>query len=130
MTKMATTEEEEELYENLKQDKNRHRYDEITINFGKPVIVDQSETDIFNSISFSSPIEDLIKTPPIPAPRLSKQKNVVIPSTSDILDHQDQVPEKETPTFHETSSRPLGMISHDISIIIFGRMPFKPKFHH
>ena len=50
--------------------------------------------DLFHSISFTSPIEDL-KIPPIPAPRLSKQKSIVIPTTSDILDHSDQVPEKK-----------------------------------
>ena len=37
--KMANTEEDEELYENLKRDPKLHRYDEITINFGKPVIL-------------------------------------------------------------------------------------------
>ena len=109
--KMANTEEaDEELYENLKRDPKLHRYDEITINFGKPVILanphDNSSTvvnnlgsesavvDLFHSISFTSPIEDL-KIPPIPAPRLSKQKSIVIPTTSDILDHSDQVPEKK-----------------------------------
>ena len=37
--KMANTEEDEELYENLKRNPKLHRYDEITINFGKPVIL-------------------------------------------------------------------------------------------
>ena len=54
-----------------------------------------SVVDLFHSISFTSPIEDL-KIPPIPAPRLSKQKFVIPnPTTSDILDHSDQVPEKK-----------------------------------
>ena len=108
--KMANTEEaDEELYENLKRDPKLHRYDEITINFGKPVILanphnnssvvnnlgsESAVVDLFHSISFTSPIEDL-KIPPIPAPRLSKQKSIVIPTTSDILDHSDQVPEKK-----------------------------------
>ena len=108
--KMANTEEDEELYENLKRDPKLHRYDEITINFGKPVILanphnnssvvnnlgsESAVVDLFHSISFTSPIEDL-KIPPIPAPRLSKQKFVIPnPTTSDILDHSDQVPEKK-----------------------------------
>ena len=71
----ATDEEDEVLYENLNK---KNSYDEITMNFGRPVIQipDPKEDDIFASISFSSPIEDLKPlTPPIPAPRLSKQKS-------------------------------------------------------
>merc|ERR1712020_140648 len=72
--KMANTEEaDEELYENLKRDPKLHRYDEITINFGKPVILanphnnssvvnnlgsESAVVDLFHSISFTSPIED------------------------------------------------------------------------
>ena len=71
----ATDEEDEVVYENLNK---KNSYDEITMNFGRPVIQipDPKEEDIFASISFSSPIEDLKPmTPPIPAPRLSKQKS-------------------------------------------------------
>ncbi len=88
-TKMAN-EDEEDFYENLEADVKKHRYDEITINFGRPVILDNAgrvpqssfggEGDIFNSVSFTSPIQDLqheesSRTPPIPAPRLSKLRS-------------------------------------------------------
>ena len=126
MTKMAATEEEDELYENLQDDENKkqlHRYEEITINFGKPVIInntdkngvgdhshpdqDHLEQDIFHNISFTSPIQDVIKTPPIPAPRLSKQKSVVIPNTtSDILDRQDLENRDDDEQYQEIPLRP------------------------
>ena len=85
-TNMAATDEEDEvLYENLNK---KNSYDEITMNFGRPVIQipDPKEDDIFASISFSSPIEDLKPmTPPIPAPRLSKQKSSkqILPENED-----------------------------------------------
>ena len=71
---MASDVEDDVLYENLNK---KNSYDEVTLNFGRPVI-QPNEDDIFSSISFSSPIEDLKpKTPPIPAPRLSKQKSII-----------------------------------------------------
>ena len=104
--------------------KLRPNYDEVTINFGKPVIQPDSE-DLFSSVTFTSPISDSASefvyplpvesdlpddrrvdqlgdqpggdrrgrgsnpgiVPPIPAPRLSKQKNQS-PSTCDILDEE------------------------------------------
>ena len=131
--KMANTEEaDEELYENLKRDPKLHRYDEITINFGKPVILanhhhnnsslssnsvvnnlgsESAVVDLFHSISFTSPIEDL-KIPPIPAPRLSKQKSIVIPTTSDILDHSDQVPEKKEISSNQNFSESENVVTN------------------
>ena len=71
---MASDEEDEILYENLSK---KNSYDEVTLNFGRPVI-QPNKDDIFSSITFSSPIQDLKpKTPPIPAPRLSKQKSII-----------------------------------------------------
>ena len=83
-------------------------YDEVTINFGKPVIQPDSD-DLFSSVTFTSPISsssEIVlpvesdvppnehrgwgsnpRVPPIPAPRLSKQKNQS-PSTCDILDEE------------------------------------------
>ena len=103
--------------------KLRPNYDEVTINFGKPVIQPDSE-DLFSSVTFTSPISEASEfvyplpvesdlpddrrsdplgdqpggdrrgrgsnpglVPPIPAPRLSKQKNQS-PSTCDILDEE------------------------------------------
>ena len=90
--------------------KLRPNYDEVTINFGKPVIQPDSE-DLFSSVTFTSPISQASEfvyplpvesdlsddrrgrgsnpgiIPPIPAPRLSKQKNQS-PSTCDILDEE------------------------------------------
>ena len=103
--------------------KLRPNYDEVTINFGKPVIQPDSE-DLFSNVSFTSPISEASEfvyplpvendlpgdrrgdqlgdqpggdrrgrgsnpgiVPPIPAPRLSKQKNQS-PSTCDILDEE------------------------------------------
>ena len=47
----ATDEEDEVVYENLNK---KNSYDEITMNFGRPVIQipDPKEEDIFASISF------------------------------------------------------------------------------
>lgn len=74
----------------------KNSYDDVTINFGKPVIavanlptqksvnVENNDDDIFGSVSFQSPIQELtteekeilfslaIQRPPIPAPRPSK----------------------------------------------------------
>ena len=83
----ATDEEDEVLYENLNK---KNSYDEVTLNFGRPVIqlpdAKEDEIDIFASISFSSPIEDLKPMiPPVPAPRLSKQKSSaqILPENED-----------------------------------------------
>ena len=90
------------LYANLEPVK-RANYDEITINFGKPVIQPDHADDLFSNVTFTSPINGVVTAesdlpgdrcgrgsnpgvvPPIPAPRLSKQKNLS-PSTCDILD--------------------------------------------
>ena len=90
------------LYANLEPVK-RANYDEITINFGKPVIQPDHADDLFSNVTFTSPISAVVTAesdlpgdrcgrgsnpgvvPPIPAPRLSKQKNLS-PSTCDILD--------------------------------------------
>ena len=76
--------------------------------------------DLFHSISFTSPIEDL-KIPPIPAPRLSKQKFVIPnPTTSDILDHSDQVPEKQQ---KEISSNQLNNIQESENNVVTCTIP-------
>ena len=64
---MATAEEEDELYENLKEDITKpHRYEEISINFGKPVIVQDQQhsesSDLFHNVSFTSPIGESYKS--------------------------------------------------------------------
>ena len=68
----------------------RNGYDEITINFGKPVIQPPSSAtdDVFASVTFSSPMvnDPGGMVPPVPAPRLSKQKHLAAPTTCDILE--------------------------------------------
>ena len=54
-----------------------HSYDEVKLNFGRPVVVlkepgTERASDIFDSITFQSPIRN---TPPLPAPRFSKVNN-------------------------------------------------------
>ena len=71
----------------------KYSYDEVSVNFGKPVIVGAKQTlhvarsvsaddDIFGSVTFQSPLQELsyeekeilfsISQPPVPAPRPSK----------------------------------------------------------
>ncbi len=60
--------------------KKREPYDEVTVNFGKPVIQPHpgsvlDHDSIFSSVCFTSPIAgNGVLIPPVPAPRLSKQQ--------------------------------------------------------
>ena len=60
--------------------KKKHKYDEMTINSGKPVFSD------LNSVSFESPLKE---SAPIPAPRLSKQKPRRLSSQNDPENNED-----------------------------------------
>ena len=92
----------------------KNSYDDVTINFGKPVIGQQAVTksgavgndddDIFGSVSFQSPIQELtteekeilfslaLQRPPIPAPRPSK----LSPKLGDASDRVTPRPHDET----------------------------------
>ncbi|CAB4066894.1 ARAP1 [Lepeophtheirus salmonis] len=91
-------------------------YDEVSVNFGKPVIhgsKSESTSDcIFDSVTFQSPIEDLSPAsreavrqgimPPVPAPRPSKltqQSNEIYENVEILLQNQEllskRIPRRE-----------------------------------
>ena len=103
----------------------KNSYDDVTINFGKPVIVranpltqksvaaEDDGDDIFGSVSFQSPIQDLtseekeilfslaLQRPPIPAPRPSKMS----PKLGHVSERVSPQPQPAAEPDHEAESQ-------------------------